>query len=391
MKIVQLSAVDSTQIRMLLPLNKKCKEVGMDVHCICKAGPYLNDINKENFTLHNISIDRHIHPIKNLKSIVNIVKVLKEIKPDIVHVHTPIASVLGRVAAKIAKVPTIIYTAHGFYFHEGMPKKQYNLFFNIEKYIGRFFTDYILTQSKEDFDIAVKNNFLPKSKKNNYLHISNGIDLDYKFNFNRFSDKSTFDEGAFKKKLNITEKDTVVTFIGRLVKEKGIIDLLEGYDLLESKNVKLIIIGELDKSERDQESINEINRFKDNPNIILTGQIANINEYLYISDIFCLPSYREGMPRSIIEAMAMKNAVIATNIRGSREEVIENETGYLIDTNSSKSIAEKIDYLINNPEIIEKFKENGYKRAKQYYDEKHVVNTQIELFNKVVSKNQLHN
>src|SRR5699024_12044491 len=109
-------------------------------------------------------IDRNISLVKNLKSIIMMVKIFRIVKPDIVHVHTPVAGVLARIAAKIAKVPNIIYTAHGFYFHDGMGKLKYNIFFYIEKYIGRYFTDHIFTESIEYFKVAKNNKFLRHNK-----------------------------------------------------------------------------------------------------------------------------------------------------------------------------------------------------------------------------------
>ncbi|WP_462211474.1 glycosyltransferase family 4 protein [Staphylococcus hominis] len=377
MKIVQVSAIDMTMNNFLNPLNKETQNRGHEVHCVCSEGPYKKEIKKNGYYYHNISIDRNISPIRNIKSIYSMFKLFKKIKPDIVHVHTPVAAVLGRIAAKIAKVPTIIYTAHGFYFHEGMTKSKYNLFFNVEKYVGRYFTDYIFTQSKEDYEVAKKNRFL---RNNNYVHISNGIDLDNKFNINNTS-KTTIDN--LKSKYNIKNNDIVVTFIGRLVREKGILDLLNSYKLLKSKNVKFIIIGSLPQGERDVETMKIIENFKDNKDIIFIGQVSNVNDYLYLSDIFCLPSYREGMPRSIIEAMAMKNAVIATNIRGSREEVVHNETGFLCNVNASDEIAKYIDKLISDSDKLEKFKHNGIERARKLYDEKKIVNNQIKIYENV--------
>ncbi|PTJ88666.1 glycosyltransferase, partial [Staphylococcus simulans] len=207
-----------------------------------------------------------------------------------------------------------------------------------------------------------------------------GIDLGHAFNLKSIDDEKI---NQIKKDLGIQENDVVVSFIGRLVKEKGIIDLLESFKHLKSENVKYLIIGDLPKSERDLETAKTLNKYEENPNIIFTGQASNINELLYLSDIFCLPSYREGMPRSIIEAMAMKNAVIATNIRGSREEVVEDETGYLIDLNASKQIADKVDYLIDNPMTLQGMKENGFTRAHQLYDEAKVADKQIEVFKKI--------
>lgn len=377
MKIVQIAAIENTHLKLLKTLNESCVESGMEVHCISAKNTENTEILKQGVNFHHVEINREISPIKNLKSIVRLIKVIKKIHPDIVHVHTPVAAVLGRIAAKIARVPKIIYTAHGFYFHDGMSKKNYTIFFYIEKIIGKYFTDYIFTQSKEDFDIAVNNNFLKKKKRNNYYHISNGIDLENQFNLLKINSSSLC---TLKDNLNIQENDIVVTFIGRLVEEKGLIDFLESFQKIKSKNIKYIVIGGLHESERDLSTINKLDKYQNNKDIIFTGKVNNVNEYLSISDIFCLPSYREGMPRSIIEAMAMKNAIIATNIRGSREEVEDGVTGFLIPVKSSQFIANKIDQLASNKQLLNTFKENGYKKAKENYNEKDVVEKQLAIF-----------
>ncbi|WP_210128816.1 glycosyltransferase family 4 protein [Staphylococcus sp. GDX8P102P-2] len=380
MKVLQVTAIDMTMNNFLYPLNKESKKQGMEVHCLCSKGPNVDIIKKNGFYFHEVNIDRNINLVKNLKSIIMMVKVFRIVRPDIVHVHTPVAGVLARIAAKIAKVPNIIYTAHGFYFHEGMGKIKYNIFFYIEKYIGRYFTDHIFTQSIEDFEVAKKNKFL---KNNNYLHISNGVDLEVKFNPKFIETKA---KNNIISENNFKENDLIVTFIGRLVKEKGIIEFLNSYEKLKTQNIKYVIIGGLPQGERDTEAIKVVERFKGNKNIIFTDHVNNVNDYLNISDIFCLPSYREGMPRSIIEAMAMRNAVLATNIRGSREEVLHNETGYLFDVRNSNKIAKYIDELNKDRKKLEYFKENGQKRAELLYDEAQVVNKQIDIYKQIVNK-----
>lgn len=381
MKIVQLTAIDMTMNNFLRPLNIAITNEGHDLYCVCSSGPFTKSILDDNFKYYDVKIDRKISLISNFRTIRQLTALFKNIKPDIVHVHTPVASVLGRIAAKLSGVPIIIYTAHGFYFHEGMNEKQYNLFFNIEKYIGRFCTDYIFTQSFEDYEVAKNNNFLLGKKNNNYVCISNGIDLKDKFNINKFNEQT---KTKIKEKHNIPNENMIVTFIGRLVKEKGILDLLNSFNKIDNKNITLIIIGGLPQGERDTETFEELQKFKNNNNIIFTGHVDNAEEYLYSSDIFCLPSYREGMPRSIIEAMAMKNAVLATNIRGSREEVIHNETGYLFNVHDDDQIAEYINFLYANPSKLEEMKENGFKRALDLYDEEKVVAKQLEVFNKAI-------
>lgn len=376
MRIVQLTAIDASQQRLLRTLNVKTIAEGIEVHSIAKEYEDASLMRKDGIIFHDINFDRKISPISNVKTIISLTKVLKIIKPTIVHVHTPVAAVLGRIAAKVAKVPVVIYTAHGFYFHEGMSKKQYNLFFNIEKYIGRYFTDYIFTQSYEDYELAKKHKFLSRQNRNNYLCISNGIDLENKFNFDNINNEEII---KLKDKLNIADNEIVVSFIGRLVEEKGIFDLLDALKYTKSK-VKLIIIGSSHVSERDKEAALKLKEFENRSDIIFTGHVTNAEDYLYLSDIFCLPSYREGMPRSIIEAMSMKNAILATNIRGSREEVVHGETGYLFETKYPEEIAKYIDELNENPTLLDEMKEKGYKRCYELYNEKDVVEKQIKVF-----------
>lgn len=379
MKIIQLVAVDVTLETLLEPLIKATKNEGIETHCVSNKGPFYNELIDNGFQFHEVKIDRKISPINNLKSIISLVKLFKKINPTIVHVHTPVASVIGRIAAKLAKVPVIIYTAHGFYFHEGMSKKQYNFFYNIEKYVGKFCTDYIFTQSEEDFEVAKSGKFLSKGNSDNFIHISNGIDVKNKFNYRKFSSENNLE---LREKYGFKDDDLVVTFIGRLVKEKGILDFLDSYKYVKNKNIKFVVIGGLPEGERDTSTVKELEKYKSNKNIVFTGHIKNINEHLYMSDVFCLPSYREGMPRSIIEGMAMKNAILATNIRGSREEVLHGQNGYLFEINDSKAIAKYIDILANNPELLKDYKNCSFERANSIYNEEFVIMKQLQIFNK---------
>lgn len=379
-KIVQITAIDTSQEKLLKKLNIESKKQGYQVHCIASKADSYKEIEKDGLIFHDVKIERSISLMSNFKSLIAMYKILRIIRPEIVHVHTPIAAVLGRIAAKVAKVPTIIYTAHGFYFHDNMSKKKYFLFFNIEKYVGRYFTDYIFTQSKEDYDLAVKNKFL--KNQDNYRWISNGIDLEEKFNYTKIKRSNI---KTLKSKHDIKENDLIISFIGRLVEEKGIIELLTAAKQL-NRNIKFFIIGSLLDSDRDTNTIDFIEKFKNEEHIIFTGQVPNINELLYLSDIFCLPSYREGMPRSIIEAMSMKNAILATNIRGSREEVIHGQNGFLFNTRDVNSIVKYILQLQQDRKLLNEMKEKSYKRAFELYNESEVVKKQIEVFEKVVRR-----
>lgn len=378
-KIIQVSAIASTMNGLLRRLNEMSIDNGYNVIGVCSKDNEENKYNKDFIKINNIEIERRISLISNIRSIYNMYKLFKKEKPDIVHVHTPVASVLGRIAAKLAKVPNIIYTAHGFYFHENMRPVKYKIFLNIEKIIAKFFTDFIFTQSEEDRNTALQNKFI---EPNNIITIGNGVDTVNKFNPSKINLNEI---EALYKELNIQNDIRVISFIGRLVEEKGIVDLLEAYTKLDYKNTKLIIIGDLAQGERDKDTIKLIEKYKNNESIKFVGNREDVNNLLYISDIFCLPSYREGMPRSIIEAMAMECAVIATDIRGCREEVVDGITGYLVKTNSPNEIKERIKDILNDENLLNTMKLEGRKRAEKLYNEDEVVRKQLDIFEKLLN------
>lgn len=377
MKIIQVSAVDLTMDLLLRELNQQTVELGHELICVCSDGPRVKGLLDDGFDVRTINIDRNINIKSNLKSIKEMYSLFKKEKPDIVHVHTPIAAMLGRIAAKLARVPTVIYTAHGFYFHENMPKSTYNFYYWIEKIAAKYFTDYIFTQSTEDGEMAVNKHFLPMGK---VTVISNGIDVTDKFNLEVIEEDKI---KQLKYEFDLKKKDKIITFIGRLVEEKGIFELLEAFRTINKDNVKLIIIGETLESERDQTTKNKLKEYFNDENVIYTGYRSDIADILAISDVFCLPSYREGMPRSIIEAMAMECAIVATNIRGSKEEVDHNKNGYLVPMKSIKSLANALEKLINNEGILNQFKLEARNKAVKLYDENKVVQTQLDIFEKV--------
>lgn len=379
-KVIQVCAIGYSVKKQLELLIDKSIERDYETIIVCSEGKDTHKIEEsKGYKFRYVEIDRNINLIKNTRTLINLIKVFKEEKPDIVHVHTPIAGVLGRIAAKIAGIKIVVYTAHGFYFHENMKPAIYKIFYLIEKYVGRFCTDYIFTQSIEDSEVAIKGKFLLKE---NIMPIGNGVDISGKFNLETVKGEEI---EVLKSEFNIKREDTVITFIGRLVREKGIIDLLKAFVVMERDDVKLLIIGDRFKGERDSYCEEELRRYKEEKNIFFIGDRVDINNLLAITDIFCLPSYREGMPRSIIEAMAMECAVIATNIRGSREEVLNDETGYLIDINSPIQIKEKIEALINNKEKLEYMKKRGRKRAEELYDETLVVERQLTIFQELLN------
>lgn len=376
-KILQVCAVDFTVKNLLLPLIDRLKKEGFVVEIACSRGKESKELEKYGYKFRYVKIDRRINFLSNMKSIIGLYRIMKKGKYDIVHVHTPIASVLGRIAAKLAGVPIIIYTAHGFYFHENMSFLSYKLFATIEKIMGKYFTDHIFTQSQEDYKTAIDLQIIDKDR---ITWINNGVNLS-KFN----PENVKVDVKSYKKNLGLSADSKVICFIGRLVKEKGILDLLEAFKYLikDFSNLYLLIIGDSSLDERDKKTKQKIKSYLDDiklrDKIIFTGFRNDIPELLKISDIFVLPSYREGMPRSIIEAMAMGKPIVATNIRGCREEIVNGETGFLVNVNSPKEIYEAIKKLIVDNELIVHMGAKGRQRVIELYDEEKVLEKQVNV------------
>ena len=238
-------------------------------------------------------------------------------------------------------------------------------------------TDLLFTQSYEDKQSAIKFKFLPKEK---IFYIGNGV------NTNKFNPYNIKNSDLIKNNNNIPKNSFVIGTICRLVKEKGLIEFLQAAEDISNTydNVLFLIIGERLLSDHNESIEKNIVRIKKKlgKKIIFLGNRNDIPEIISVLDLYCLPSWREGMPRSIIEAMMMSLPVLATDIRGSREEVIHNKTGLLVPIKSPDLLAESIMKFITNPLWSKELGLAGRQRAIQYYDEKEVIKLQLKLIEK---------
>jgi glycosyltransferase involved in cell wall biosynthesis len=367
MKVLHVCAVGFTVKNLLVPQINYFLKQGLEVEIVCSPSKEVEELQRQGYLIHPIQIDRKISPISNIKSVINIIKLIANNKYDLVHVHTPIASVLGRIAAKIAGCKVIIYTAHGFYFHENMTPNQYRFYHTVEK-VTASITDLILTQSKEDLITAEKTG-LCHSNKLRYL--GNGVDIS-RFKKSHFTDELKIN---LKQELKIPKTAfPLMGMTGRITQEKGYFELIEALKILRQQfpNVNLVVIGGQLTSERDsfQSQLSQfISDHNLDNNVTFTGFRSDIPEILSLLDIFTLPSYREGLPRSILEAMAMELPVVTTDIRGCREAVIHNETGLIVPHKDSKKLAEALEELLNDENKRKVFGKNGRHRVEKEYDE----------------------
>ena len=372
LKVCQLCAVDFTLLHFLLPLIDGMRGAGWDVTAVCSEGPAIPGLRSRGYRIETVPIARRLNPLQHSRSLLELVRLFRRERFDVVHAHTPVAALLGRIAAKIAGVPLVVYTAHGFYFHDEMPPPKRQAFVFLER-VGGWLTDLLFTQSAEDAQAAVTEHIVPQGR---VFAIGNGVDAA------RFDPTAVGDRLLLRKRLGVPEGAYLVGMIGRQVREKGVAEFLDAAVEVARDHPRayFMLVGERLASDHADSVEAELGRAGAalGARLLLTGQRPDIPGLLAAMDLFCLPSYREGMPRTIIEAMMMAKPVIATNIRGAREEVVPGETGLLVATRDVRALARAIARCVADPEWARILGEAGRKRALMLYDERNVVALQLE-------------
>ena len=370
MKILQVCAVDFTLYHFLLPLMREMAGRDHDVIAACSDGPFLKRVRAEGLRVEIIPFSRKIGALwSHVRAYRALVLLLRKERVDIIQVHTPIAAAIGRLAAWRVRVPMVVYTAHGFYFHERMWGAQRRIFVVIEWFLGRF-TDVLFTQSQEDALTAER---FGLCKGGRIKAIGNGVNPD------KFHPHFDDDQRRMQREtLGTNAQACVIIIIARLVAEKGYREL---FSAMSNLDAELWIVGERLPSDHARSVEHDMERVLQNSSgkkkFKFLGQRDDVPQLLRAADIFVLPSYREGMPRSIIEAMMTGLPVVATNIRGSREEVRHGSTGFLVSVGAVGELRDALDTLIKDESLRHSMGLAGLKKATDVFDEKTVIARQI--------------
>lgn len=300
---------------------------------------------QENIETHVIEMTRNISPLKDLKSAYKLYKFIKKEKPFLVHTHTPKAGTLGMLAARLARVPNRLHTVAGLPLLEATGAKRQLL--NIVEKITYANATLILPNSRGLQKIIEDHKFTSDKK----LKIigkgsSNGIDTAY---FNK-SNVSVSQQNELKQKLGLSEGDFIFTFVGRLVADKGINELISAFSAISARNtkIKLLLVGAVE-TELDPLDSNTLKEIELNHNIISVGWQSEVRQYFAIADSLVFPSYREGFPNAVLQASAMGLACIVTDINGCNEIITHKKNGLIIQPKSKDELQSAMQYLIDNP------------------------------------------
>lgn len=379
-RVLTLTTVDITLGKLLPTLIHALAKQGYISESASADGSYAEELRAEGFQVHRIAFKRRVFTTSHLVAFVQVYRLLRRRKYDVVHVHTPFAQVVGRIAARLAGTPIVIYTSHGFQFHESRSPAVRRCIIEIERFLGRY-TDMIFTQSREDAQSAVEIGIAPAEK---VLWIGNGIQL------RRFSPGTA--DASVRAEFGLDAEHRVIGFIGRIVREKGIVELIEAMSrvVAAAPEARLLVVGDTLASDGDTaaKSIVEtaIARLGLRDKVRFAGLRDDVPRLLRAMDMFVLPSWREGMPRSIIEAMATGLPVVATDIRGCREEVIHGETGLLVPPKRADLLADAIISLVTDRERAALMGERGRARALEWFDEEKVVERQLKAYTMLLNR-----
>lgn len=288
---------------------------------------------EEGIRIFHLELTRKITPLKDFAAVFKLYQFLRKEKPSIVHTHTPKAGIVGMMAARLANVPNRLHTVAGLPLMEASGLKRKILNF-VEKLTYRFATK-VYPNSKGLYDFIISEKFTsPKKLSIIGQGSSNGIDT-ADFDPTLFSEES---KTLFRKKLGIPQNQFVYIFVGRLVKDKGINELVAAFLNLANSNpnISLLLVGPFE-SNLDPLLPETLSQIENHQRIYSVGYQNDVRSYFSISDALVFPSYREGFPNVVMQAGAMGLPAIVTNINGCNE-IIENEINGLII--SPKSVEE---------------------------------------------------
>lgn len=363
MKIAHITTIDIAIRVLLLNQLKSLQEAGFEVYGISAPGPEVEAIEAAGIKHIPVPLTRRFDPLADLIALKELYRVLRRERFTIVHTHTPKPGLLGQLAARMAGVPLIVNTIHGFYFHENMSARKQQFYITLEKIAARC-SHSILSQNQEDIQTAVRTNICRPEK---IQYLGNGIDV------RRFDRNCLAAEPMtrLRQQLKLTNEHQVVGFVGRLVREKGIPELLQAAKIILQQRplTKFLFVGPLDEEKSDAFSPETASEYGIADACIFTGLREDMPELYALMDVFVLPSHREGFPRSPMEASAMRVPSVVTDIRGCREVIENGQNGFLVPLGDVTALAQAILKLLGDPALALRMGEAGRAKALASFDE----------------------
>jgi glycosyltransferase involved in cell wall biosynthesis len=362
-KILEITNVDFSLRHFLLPLMRGLRARGHQVIGVAADGPLLDIARAEGFAVEALPLARRLSPLAQGRAFVALLRLMRRERPDLVHAHMPISGFLARLAAVAAGVPRVAYTGHGFLFNQPgpLPRRAASL---VLEWLGGRMTDVFLTVSEEEAADARRLGLHRRATA-----VGNGRDPA------RFHPDPAA-RAAIRAALGVTAERVVVIAVSRLVRHKGYPELLAA---MRDVDAELWVVGERLASDHGEDLEPYFAAAGLGARLRRLGYREDIPALLAAADIFALPSHFEGLPMSVIEAMLCALPVVATDIRGPREQVVEGDTGFLVPPAQVPPLAAALRRLAEDGTLRGRLGAAGRTRALALYDEALVVARTLDL------------
>jgi glycosyltransferase involved in cell wall biosynthesis/ribosomal protein S18 acetylase RimI-like enzyme len=377
-RLAHVTTVDLTARFLLLAQLRALRTAGFEITSISAPGPWTADLEAEGI--------RHIpwpHATRSwnvgsdVRAFLELRDIFRRERFDLVHTHNPKPGILGRIAARFAGVPAVINTVHGLYVTPDDPAAKRLAVLGLERVAARF-SDLELYQSEEDLAWARRVGLVRGSKG---VLLGNGTDLA------RFDPKGVDPRrlAGLRRDLGIGEA-LVVGTVGRLVAEKGYRELFTAARRIRARrpDVRFLVAGSPDADKAD--AITEREIVGAGQDVVFAGWRGDVRDLYALMDVFVLPSWREGLPRSAIEAAAMGRPMVLTDIRGCREVVRDGVEGLLVPPRNPARLAEGIEALLEDPAVRERMGRASRARAEERFDERRVAATVVASTREVLRR-----
>jgi glycosyltransferase involved in cell wall biosynthesis len=379
-RLLHLTTIDMSLKVLLAHQLVRFAEEGFDVSGASAPGPYVEELEELGVGHHAVpSLGRSWTPGRDALALRDLVRLFRRVRPDIVHTHNPKSGVLGRVAARAARVPAVVNTVHGLYANPALPLVRRTLISAAERGAFRF-SDHELFQSREDFELAVGGRLVPRSRA---TWLGNGVDLE------RFDPAAVDAESVavLRKGWGAEEGTVVVGTVGRLVAEKGYPELFAAARSVRVQCPEALFVAvgpeEPSKSDRLDPALVESAR---SDGVVFHGEGREMPAVYRAFDLFVLPSHREGVPRSAIEAQAMGRAAVASEIRGCREVVEDGVTGVLVPPGDADALARALSRLVADPVERARFGAAARPRMAEHFDEERVIERTLAVYHRLLAR-----
>jgi glycosyltransferase involved in cell wall biosynthesis len=339
---------------------------GFEVLALSADGPEIKAVTEEGVKHQIVKLTRKITPLTDLWSVFQIMCVIWKFKPHIVHTHTPKAGLIGMIAAWICRVPIRMHTVAGLPLMEAKGIKRKILL--ITERVTYACANHVYPNSKA-LSFYIQEHVYSSTSKFKVIGegSSNGIDT----TFFSVTDDVRNAARVLKEKNNL-KNELTFSFVGRIVKDKGINELLKAFDQLSHEvECKLILVGPF---EDDLDPISEESRaiLKNNKHIVTTGYVNDVRPPIAASDVFVFPSYREGFPNVVMQASCLQRACIVSNINGCNEIIKDRETGLIVEPKSETQLYDAMKFMAMNPSLCEEFGSRSRKFVADNFDQQYL-------------------